>query len=322
MTAHFDAVLRDAAVKTSRDPPAHYHSCQFKYFQSRVNTDLDLKNSPLSAHRRGKAIPRLRSGREAFCGSFARIGRQELDQVWGGNTMRNNFDSILRMALLLMFTTGIASAQRDQQPRILVVQGHSGHAEVIQKDGRAYVDLQSLTEIANGSLSFKGSRIVLSLPASNMGGSAAVETPAEPTHHPADDSGLSQDFMRAGIEEFATLREWASTMAYAIQNNYQITEDWAANYREQAANKLRLASAAAVTEGDRKALQLLNNEFDAVGQWSNKLVEARKSMDTAKYAMSPGALRNEALSQKIVTCGHFLAAMLGSGSFRDDPSCH
>jgi len=28
------------------------------------------------------------------------------------------------------------------------------------------------------------------------------------------------------------------------------------------------------------------------------------------------------LSQKIISCGHFLAAMLGSGEINDDPSCH
>jgi hypothetical protein len=259
---------------------------------------------------------------EAFRGSFASMGPARMRPMFGGKTMRNKIGFVLLTTTLLMFTTRMALTQRDQQPRVLVVEGHTGHAEVIEKDGRAYVDLQALTEIASGSLSFKGSRIVLSLPPSHASRSPVVETPAEPTHRPADDSGLSQDFMRAGIEEFATLREWASTMAYAIQNSYPITEDWAANYREQAANKLRLASGAAVTEGDRNALQLLTHEFHAVGEWSNQLVQARKSMDTAKYAMSPGALRNEALSQKIVTCGHFLAAMLGSNSFRDDPSCH
>ena len=49
---------------------------------------------------------------------------------------------------------------------------------------------------------------------------------------------------------------------------------------------------------------------------------AKRSMDTAKYALSPGALRNEPLSQKIVSRGRFLASMLGSNTFQDDPSCH
>ena len=191
---------------------------------------------------------------------------------------------------------------------------------MIQNNGRPCVDLQSLVEITRGSLSYREGRIVLSLP---TGLNPSPPSPTEPTvPPPATENGLSQDFMRAGIEEIATMREWASTLAYAIQNNYHVTEDWVANYREQAANNLRLASAAASTDGDRRALQLLNNEFESVRTWSDKLVEARKSMDTAKYAMSAGALRNEPLSQKIVTCGHFLASLLGSGSFQDDPSCH
>ena len=60
----------------------------------------------------------------------------------------------------------------------------------------------------------------------------------------------------------------------------------------------------------------------AVRQWSDKLVEARKSMNTGQYAMSASALRDDPLSQKIVACGRFLAPMLASGTIQDDPSCH
>jgi hypothetical protein len=234
--------------------------------------------------------------------------------------MRPNFQDFMLTILSFLLLPSVTLAQRDQTLRVLVVDGHPGHANVIQKDGRAYVDVQSLAEITNGSLSFKESRIILSIPGTDLGRREA-EVPGDPAHS-SDDSALSRDFMRAGIEEFATMREWASTMANAVQNGYQITDEWAANYREQAANNLRLASAAAASEGDRKALQLLTNEFEAVSEWSNRLVEAKRSMDTAKYALSPGALRDEALSQKIINCGRFLAKMLGSSSFQDDPSCH
>ena len=118
------------------------------------------------------------------------------------------------------------------------------------------------------------------------------------------------------------MREWASTLTYAIENGYHITDEWAANYREQAAHDLRLASAAASTEADGNALQLLTHEFETVRDWSNKLVQERKSMDTAKYALSENALRDDPVSRKVVTCGHFLATMFGSGSFEDNPSCH
>ena len=227
---------------------------------------------------------------------------------------------VLFSIALLLLSSFAAWGQHDQQARVLIVDGHSGQAAVIQDNGRQYVDLQAFVQITRGSLSYRDGRIVLSLPAALSPSSTSA---VEPTTPPSvNENGLSQDFVRAGIEEVATMREWASTLAYAIQNNYQVTEDWVANYREQGAKDLRLASVAASTEADRRALELLTNEFNSVRTWSDKLVEAKKSMDTAKYAMSAGALRNEPLSQKIVTCGHFLASMLGSGSFQDDPSCH
>lgn len=234
-----------------------------------------------------------------------------------GAKIMKPFSDHLRLTALLLAFTGSALAQSQQQPKVLVIKGHSGQAEIIQKDGRAYVDLQSLVEMANATLSFRANRVVMSLPTSN------VSPPSpEPPPPPADSSSLSRGFMKASIEEFATMREWASTLGYAIRNGYQVTEAWAANYREQAANNLRLAAAAASTDADRNALQLLTNEFEAVRRWSDRLVQEKKSMDTAKYALSENALRDDPLSQKIITCGRFLASMLGSGTFQDDSSCH
>ena len=231
--------------------------------------------------------------------------------------MRKHLWSMSLMWLVLVSVPGTTLAQVNHQSRTLVINGQAGQADLVKIDGRFYVDLDAVARITNGSLRFEASRIVLDLPISAVSSPTTVPPPS-----PADDSGLSQDFMKAGIEAIAEMREWASTLAYAIQNGYQVTESWVAPYREQASHNVNLASAAARTEADRNALQLLNNEFEAVRQWSNKLVEARKSMDTAKYALSANALRDEPLSQKIITCGHFLASMFGSRSFHDDASCH
>lgn len=231
--------------------------------------------------------------------------------------MPNRFCSMLLPLPVLLLASGIALPQAHPETRSIVINGHAGQAQVVEINGRAYVDLAMLAQISSGSVQFKEKGIILTLPVTHPDSTPTVAPPT-----PADDSGLSRDFMRAGIEGFATMREWASTMAYAIQNNYHVTDNWAANYREDAANKLKLASAAAVTEGDRNALQLLMHEFDAVRQWSDKLVQERKSMDTAKYTVSPSALRDDPLSQKITSCGRFLASMLGSGTFQDNPSCH
>ena len=226
--------------------------------------------------------------------------------------------SHIRSISILCLVLGLLKFAHAQpkQVSVLVIHGQTGQAPILQMNGRDYVDVQALAEITNSSLSFKADRIVMTMPSLHT----SVPEPEPPAA--ASPSGLSSDFMKAGIETIATMREWASPLAYAIQNNYQVTEEWVAGYRENAANQLRLASGAASTDADRSALQLLTNEFQFVRQWSDNLVAAKRSMDTAKYAMSPTALRNEPLSQKIITCGHFLAAMLGSSRFHDDPSCH
>jgi hypothetical protein len=232
--------------------------------------------------------------------------------------MLGNMWALLAMSLALLLTGSIV-AQVKSPSRTLVVNGRTAQAGVVQINGRDYVDLQVLASITNGSLGFQGERIILTLPLSDLGASAPA--PATPPEPPTA-AGFSQDFMKAGIEEIALMREWASPLAYAIQNGYPITEQWVAGYREDAASGLRLASVAAKTEAERKALQVLSNEFESVREWSSKLVEARKSMDTAKYALSAGAVQNDPLSQKIIACGRFLGSMLGSGTFEDNPSCH
>lgn len=235
--------------------------------------------------------------------------------------MRSECWKLLLISGFFLLLPSYTLTQADQNSRVLVIDGQAGQAPVIEKNGRSYVDIEALTQITHGSLRFKADRIVLSLPSSNLNPSVA-ETQAEQAHPPISDLGLSRDFMLAGIEEIATMREWASTLEYAMQNGYPITDHWADSAREQGAHNLRLAAAAVSNESDRNALQLLTNEFEAVREWSSKLVQERKAMDAAKYAISDNALRNDPASQKIITCGHFLATMLGSGSFKDDPSCH
>jgi len=230
--------------------------------------------------------------------------------------VRDNLRLISLTFSVLLLVSECVSGQA-KQPTSLVVNGLPGEAPVVQVAGRSYVDIAALARITNGNLGFQGDRIVLSLPSVSGNSSATASVP-----EPAPETGLSRDFMKAGIEAFALMREWASPLAYAIQNGYPITEEWVAGYRESAAHGVRMASVAASTNDDRNALQLLTNEFESVREWSNKLVEARKSLNTAKYSMSESALRDDPLSQKIVSCGHFLASMLGSGSYQDNPSCH
>jgi hypothetical protein len=180
--------------------------------------------------------------------------------------------------------SGIALAQDVNQNRTLVINGHSEEAPMIQVNGRSYVDLEALVRAVHGSLSFAGNQIVLTLSCSPANTTATAVAAPDQALRP----GFSKGFLKAGIEQMATIREWHTALATAIQGGSPIAADWLAPYRAQAAMNLRLASVAVSTDSDRSALQLLNNEFQNMANLSDKYVAARANM---KY-ISPDALQN------------------------------
>lgn len=230
--------------------------------------------------------------------------------------MRPKIESILHLCLLLALS-GVTSGQVTEQFRTLVVNEYSEKVVLLEMGDKTYIELRQLAQIAHGSVAYEGSQVILTLPRAT----ASTPSPTAKSEEPQA-SALTRDFMKAGIEEISLMREWASTLANAIQNGYPVSESWVASYRSRAQNGLGMASAAVSSDADRNGFQLLKSEFDAVQEWSNKLLEARKSMDAAKYALSPTALQNDPLSQKIITCGRFLGQMLAGGVFQDDSSCH
>ena len=220
------------------------------------------------------------------------------------------------LPMLILFLVEFAASQAVQQSRTLIINGQSGQVSVLQMNGRSFVDLEALAQLANGTLGFRGDQIVLSLP------SSAANVPAKaPSASQPSNSAFSKDFMTAGIETMSVIREWRSALANAIQNGYPVSANWVESYRGKAAQSLRLASVAASTDSDQQALQLLTNELDNMQKWSDKILKARKDMNAAKY-MDPDALNNDPLFQKILNCAHSLAAMSASGQFQDDGSCH
>lgn len=214
--------------------------------------------------------------------------------------------------LLLLIVPVLALSQAAQETRILVVNGQIGQVTVVQVNGRSYVDLEALAQVANGSVGFNGNKITLTLP-----GAQSTPPTAAPSASPSANPGLSKGFLKAGIEAMSLVREWHSALANAIQNGFPLAESWLSGYRNQAAAALRLASVAASTDSDQSASQLLNNEFENMKTLSNNYVAARQSLDY----IAPDALTNDTLNQKIISCGHSLAGMAASGQFVDDGSC-
>jgi hypothetical protein len=216
------------------------------------------------------------------------------------------------IVLALVIVPVLALSQTSRETRTLIVNGQPGQVSVVQINGRSYVDIEALARIANGSLGFKGNQITLTLP-------GAVSTPASsvPSTSPSADTGLSRGFLKAGIEAMSLVREWHSALANAIKNGFPIAQDWLSGYRGQAGAALRLASVAASTDSDRNAFQLMTNGFNFMDTLSNQYVAMRQSLTY----ISPDALTNDPLDQKLVSCGHSLASMVASGQFVDDGSC-
>jgi hypothetical protein len=81
---------------------------------------------------------------------------------------------------------------------------------------------------------------------------------------------------------------------------------------------LRLMQAAATTDADQNAAQLVANEYQKMKQLSDKYLAKRENMNY----ISPDALTNDSLNQSIMACGKSLGAMAASGQFVDDGTCH
>lgn len=199
------------------------------------------------------------------------------------------------------------------QKHTLAVAGHAGELAVVEMDGRSYIEIEALARLTNGSLSFKGFQIVLTLPPSGTNAEGAVAAASKPVA-----TGFTKEFLKAGIEQMSVIREWRSTLINAVQRGFPVTDDWTTGFSTQAQQNLRLVSVAASSESDRNALQLLTNEFNNMRALTDRFLEANRS----RTYIPTTALDNDPLDQRILSCGHALAAMAANNQFIDDASCH
>jgi hypothetical protein len=216
------------------------------------------------------------------------------------------------IVIIFLVVPALALSQAAEESRSFNVNGQLGRVRVVQVNGRSYVDLEALTRLANGSVTFSGDQITLTLP-----GTTNPPATGDSLANPTANTGLSRSFLKAGIEAMSLVREWHSALANAIQNGFPITETWLLTYRNQAATGLRLASVAASTDSDRQTFQLLTSEFQNMKQLSDNYLAKREAVSY----ISPDSLANDALDQTIVSCAHSLASIAGTGQFVDDGSC-
>jgi hypothetical protein len=114
------------------------------------------------------------------------------------------------------------------------------------------------------------------------------------------------------------LREWRVAVVNAVQHNYPVAEDWIGNYQRSAESRLALVSAAATTDSDRSGQALVSTEFANMQQLTNRFIALHQSLTY----VSPDALDNDPLDQKIIGCARSLEGLNAGSDFQDIPTCH
>jgi len=208
----------------------------------------------------------------------------------------------------LLTVVGLGLAMAEQQDGTLVVSGHNGQAPVTHVNGRAYVAVDALARLLNGSVSYQGNQTTLTLP--NGASGAANQTATRK---------FSKDFLNAGIETMSDIREWRSALLVAMRNyNPADLPTVLGPYQANAAKNLRLTSVAATTTADRDVLPLLTAQLDRMQQLNNQVLTARQNLSY----ITVDSVENDPLDQKILKCAHALGAMAASGEFQDTGACH
>jgi len=217
--------------------------------------------------------------------------------------------SHLQYVVLLGFVLSIAAVLLAQRApnKTLVVNGETTGATIMQINGRSYVDIETLAQITNGTVTVEPNRMVLTIPA------GAAPPPAP--------EGLSKDFASAAIAELAEMREWRGAIGTILMYGTPVVGTWPQDYRNRAEATLMQAAVAASTPSDQEALGLLRNEFANLAQWASDVVATRQAMN-ATNTVNPNVMQNDPALAKISDCNRFLGAMLVSGVFADNPSCH
>ena len=117
------------------------------------------------------------------------------------------------------------------------------------------------------------------------------------------------------------MREWKAAVATVVSFGVPVVGTWPDDYRQRVQEGVAQTQVAALSDDDRNALGLLENEAENLTAWSAQVVSARQSLN-AEQNVNPNSLANDLNYQKISRCAEFLNGILGAGVFSDDPSCH
>jgi hypothetical protein len=228
---------------------------------------------------------------------------------------RSGISYFLLFGSILLFA-GILLAQNTPD-RALIVNGKSA-GMVVQMGGHAYVDVETVAQFTNGSVTLEANRVVLTFPES---GTAAAPSAGLAPLPPAPPPGLYRNFASLAIAELAEMREWRGAVGTILTYGVPVAGTWPQDYHDRVEANLGQVGVAASTAADQDAMQLLQNEFSNLSKWANDVVATRQALN-ATNTVRPDTMQNDPTLAKISDCSRFLSSMLVSGVFTDNQSCH
>lgn len=216
--------------------------------------------------------------------------------------------------LQLMVAIGLAvlcivRAAGQNKERTLVVNGKPVSANVIQREGHFYVDIESVAHALGGNVTLQANHVELSV------------TSAPPSGGPQPSDSLSREFQRAAVATLGDMRQWVGAISELISTGVPVAGQWPQENRDRVARDLMQASVAASTNADHQALALLQTLHAQLANWAERVIADRTALNGARN-VDPNALENDEALAKIAKCGKFLAGMIVQGAFADDASCH
>lgn len=241
----------------------------------------------------------------------AELSNGKLTGIAGEHAMNMRIAAIAILLTALSMPMANGRAQTAQKGSTLTIAGHPGEAQLLQVNGKSYVEIETLARLTQGTLSFKANQTILTLPPSDR----ELQVPAPATHAV---SGLSRAFIQAGIEEMSVIREWRRAIVSAVQTNTPLSEDWISAQHSLADKNLALASSAASTDDDRSASPMLSAEFNNMQSLSDLYLALRKQA----AAISPDTFHSGPLEDQILNCAQGFVSMTESRAFQDQRACH
>jgi hypothetical protein len=224
------------------------------------------------------------------------------------------------LAGAIFLFAGILFAQ-SKTNRALIVNGKQ-QGSVVQMNGHAYVDVETVAQFMNGSVTLETNRVMLNYPEPQpLEAPAPAPESQQPAQPQAPAGMLTRNFASLAISELAEMREWRGAVGTILTYGVPVVGTWPQDYHDRVQANLDQVSVAASTPGDEDAMRLLQTEFSNVARWTNDVVSARQSLN-ATNSVRPDALQNDPTLAKITNCSRFLSSMLVSGTFADDQSCH